>query len=52
MDRIPSSPMNRTKEFDQRARLLDIQQRARAAAPVGTAADILRAPLGAGTDKL
>lgn len=52
MDRIPPNKLDRTKEMEHRAHLLDVQQRAQAARPVLGGADTLRAPSGGATDKL
>lgn len=52
MDRIPNTPLDRSKEMEHRAKLLDVQQRAQAARPVNIGADTLRAPLGGATDRL
>jgi hypothetical protein len=49
MDRIPNKTVDRTKEMEHRAKLQDVQQRARAAAPINAGRDILRAPSGGGT---
>lgn len=50
MDQIPDSPLDRSKEIEHRAKLKDVTDRARAARPVDTGADILRGPSRGGTD--
>lgn len=44
MDHIPTHKIDRSKTLEQAARLKDIADRAKAARPVDTGRDILRAP--------
>lgn len=46
MDRIPNTKLDRSKEMEDRAKLLDLQQRAQAHRPVDTGRDTLRGPSG------
>lgn len=43
-DRIPPHKIDRSKAVEDRAKLLDVQERARAARPVDTGRDILKTP--------